>query len=44
MQVAVIEYARNVCNLKNANSSEFDSESPFMVIDIMEDQKNIENK
>ena len=44
MQVAVIEYARNICNLKNANSSEFDEKSKFKVIDIMENQKNIEDK
>ena len=37
MQVAVIEYARNVLGLKNANSSEFDSENPA-VIDLMPDQ------
>ncbi len=32
MQCAVIEYARNVCGLKNANSTEFDSNSPYPVI------------
>ncbi len=32
MQTASIEYARNVCGLKGANSSEFDSSTPFRVI------------
>jgi len=44
MQVAVIEYARNVCNLKDANSSEFDIKTKNKVIDIMESQKNIKEK
>ena len=44
MQVAVIEYARNVCKFKNANSSEFDKNSSFKVIDIMENQKDIKDK
>lgn len=44
MQVAVIEYARNIANLKNANSSEFDINAKHKVIDIMETQKWIQNK
>src|SRR5262249_58302500 len=32
MQSAVIEYARNVCGLKNANSTEFDVNTPYPVI------------
>ncbi|NQU16683.1 MAG: CTP synthase [Candidatus Saganbacteria bacterium] len=43
MQTAVIEFARNVCGLKKANSSEFDSNSPYPVIDLMEEQKKIKN-
>ena len=43
MQIAVIEYARNVCNLKSANSTEFDKNSPFPVIDIMQEQIGIAN-
>ena len=43
MQCAVIEYARNVCELDGANSTEFDQETDFPIIDIMPDQKNIEN-
>ena len=44
MQTMVIEYARNVLGFDNANSTEFDSESPFPIIDIMEDQENVSNK
>ena len=43
MQCAVIEYARNVCGLTEANSTEFDETNPHPIIDIMYDQKNIEN-
>src|SRR5437868_12903446 len=32
MQCAVIEYAQNVCGLKNANSTEFDANTPYPVI------------
>ncbi len=44
MQVAVIEYARNVLGLENANSGEFDSTTPNNVIDLMEEQQGIESK
>ncbi len=43
MQCAVIEYARNVCGWDTANSSEFDQETEYPIIDIMPDQKDIEN-
>ncbi len=43
MQMMVIEFARNVLNYKDANSSEMDSETPHNVIDMMEDQKTISN-
>ncbi len=39
MQIAVIEYARNVLGLKNANSSEFVSDGEYSVIDLMPDQE-----
>lgn len=42
MQVAVIECARNLCNLKGANSSEFDDRSQHPVIHLMEDQLYID--
>ena len=41
MQCAVIEYARNVLNLKDAHSSEMSRRTPFPVIDLMEEQKEI---
>ncbi len=41
-QTAVIEYARNVCGLSDANSSEFDKNSKTLVIDILPEQKLIE--
>ncbi len=44
MQVAVIEFARNVCNMKNAHSTEFSPKTSHPVIDIMPDQKSIHKK
>ncbi|PWK18671.1 CTP synthase [Xanthomarina spongicola] len=44
MQMAVIEFARNVLNLKDANSTEMDAKTNHPVIDLMEDQKNITDK
>ena len=41
MQCAVIEFARNVLNLKDANSTEMHPNTPHPVIDLMEEQKNI---
>ena len=40
MQIAVIEFARSVAGLTNANSSEFDAESPYKVIDYMPEQSD----
>ncbi len=42
MQCAVIEYARNVVGLKDANSMEFNENTPYPVIDLMTEQKNVE--
>ncbi|MDT7911041.1 MAG: CTP synthase [Thermocrinis sp.] len=42
MQLMCVEFARNVLNLKGANSTEFDPNTPHPVIDIMEEQKQIE--
>ena len=39
MQLATIEFARNVCGLKKANSTEFVKNTPFPVIDVMPEQK-----
>jgi len=44
MQCAVIEFARNVCGLKDANSSEFAEGTPDPVIDLMADQETVTNK
>lgn len=44
MQCAVIEFARNVLGYKDAHSTEFDPESPYPVISLMEEQTAIVNK
>ncbi|MCE2929131.1 MAG: CTP synthase [Candidatus Caenarcaniphilales bacterium] len=44
LQCSVIEFARNVLNLPDANSVEFDIDSPDPVIHLMEAQKNISDK
>lgn len=44
MQCAIIELARNVVNLEGANSSEFDPNTPFPVIDLLPEQKKIKIK
>ncbi|HET9723504.1 MAG TPA: CTP synthase [Actinomycetota bacterium] len=41
LQCAVIEFARNVCGLPDANSSEFDPATPNPVIDLLPEQKNV---
>ena len=41
MQCAVTEFARNVAGLKGANSTEFDENTPYPVVDLMLDQKDI---
>ena len=43
MQLAVIEYARNVCGIENASSTEFDPTCKNPIIDLMVDQKSIVN-
>jgi CTP synthase len=44
MQLAVIEFARNVCGMSKANSLEFDPNTPDPVISLMEEQKAIYDK
>ncbi len=41
-QMAVVEFARNVCGLANANTTEFDAHCPHAVIDVLPEQKKIE--
>ena len=44
MQCAVVEFARNVCGWEGAHSTEFDEETPYPVIALMEEQKQIQDK
>jgi CTP synthase len=44
MQMAVAEFARNVCGLERANSTEFDPDTPHPVIHMMLDQRSITDK
>jgi CTP synthase len=44
MQVATIEFARNVCGLAEANSAEFDAASKHCVIHLLEEQKGVTDK
>ena len=41
MQMMVVEYARDILHLVGANSTEFDSETPYPVIDLMPDQRQV---
>ena len=43
MQCMVIEFARNVMGLTDANSTEMEPNTPYKVIDLMEEQKNVTN-
>jgi CTP synthase len=44
LQLAVIEFARNVCHLEGANSTEIDPDTPHPVIDILPEQKKVTEK
>jgi CTP synthase len=44
LQCAVIEFARNVCGLEGANSSEFDPSTPHPVIDLLPEQEGVVDK
>ncbi len=44
MQLAVIEFARTVCSLKGASSTEFQKDPPHAVIDLMPDQRGVMEK
>jgi CTP synthase len=44
LQLAIIEFARDVCGLKGANSTEFDPATPHPVIDILPEQINVTEK
>ncbi|MFA6223218.1 MAG: CTP synthase [Desulfomonilaceae bacterium] len=44
MQMAVVEFSRNVCGLKEANSTEFNPETPYPVIHLMDEQRSVMDK
>jgi len=44
MQCAVIEYARSILGLEMANSSEFDQNNPYPVIDLLPEQRAVKDK
>jgi len=44
MQTAAIEFARNVCGLKNANSTEFNKNTKYPVISLLEEQRIVKDK
>ena len=44
MQMAVVEYARHVCGLERANSAEFEPDAPYLVVDLMPDQRRVQDK
>lgn len=44
MQTSVMEFARHVCKLKDANSTEFDANVKYPVIHLIDEQKDIQNK
>jgi CTP synthase len=44
MQIAVVEWARHMCGMEGANSSEFDPETPYPVIDLLPEQRQIEER
>ncbi len=44
MQLAVVEFARNICGMHDANSSEFVPDAPFTVVELMPDQRGVLDK
>ena len=44
MQMAVVEFARNVCNMHDANSTEFNLDTQYPVIHLMDEQRTITDK
>lgn len=44
MQIATIDFARNVCGLEKANSTEFDPDTPHPVICLLEEQRDVDEK
>ncbi len=44
LQMAVMEYARNICGLTGANSAEFNPDAQYLVVDLMPDQRGVKDK
>jgi CTP synthase len=44
MQIAVIEFARNVCGWQDANSTEFEKDTPYPVVSLLEEQQKVTQK
>jgi len=44
MQIAVIEFARNVCGFKNANSTEFNKDTKYPIVSLLEEQISVQEK
>jgi CTP synthase len=44
LQLATIEYARNVCGMAGANSTEFDEKTPYPIVDFLPEQRGITDK
>ena len=44
MQMACVEFARHVCGLENANSAEFEPDAPYLIVDLMPDQRGVKDK
>jgi CTP synthase len=44
LQLAIVEFARNVCNMKNANTTEVDPGTKYPVIDLLPEQKTVMQK
>lgn len=44
MQMAVVEYARNLCGLEGANSAEFEPDAPYLLVDLMPGQRGVKDK
>ncbi|MDD4955093.1 MAG: gamma-glutamyl-gamma-aminobutyrate hydrolase family protein, partial [Candidatus Omnitrophica bacterium] len=43
MQIAVIEFARNACDFKNANSTEFNKDTKYPIVSLLEEQKKVKD-
>ena len=43
LQTAIVEFARNVCEMKKANSTEFDKKTKYPVISLLEEQKKVKD-